>query len=60
MIAGWRSSGLNAFRYAGVYTGRILKGEKLDDLPVMLTAKALALALAIAAGLLDIADEVIE
>jgi putative tryptophan/tyrosine transport system substrate-binding protein len=58
MIAGRRSSGLNAFRYAGVYTGRILKGEKLDDLPVMLTAKALALA--IAAGLLDIADEVIE
>ena len=58
MIAGRRNSGLNAFRQAGVYTGRILKGEKLDDLPVMLTAKALALA--IVAGLLDIADEVIE
>jgi hypothetical protein len=56
MIAGRRNSGRNAFRYAGA--GRILKGEKLDDLPVMLTAKALALA--IAAGLLDIADELIE
>jgi len=72
LVGGLASYGIDAsdaYRLVGVYTGRVLKGVKPAELPVMQAVKfqfvinlktAKALGVKISDNLLSLADEVIE
>jgi putative ABC transport system substrate-binding protein len=68
-LMSYSTSLLDVFRQVGIYTGRVLKGEKAADLPILRASKfefvinvqtAKTLGIEISGNLLSLADEVIE